>query len=153
MTSENPSSEPKKNLDELIAQFEDVARKRPTPAELAEAERTGAVIQHEEPPEPEPAELPDAPTQPAVGSLALPDVAPVVAELPLEPAPAAPTTEPASTPERAPGAPAMLETIEQWWAAGQRIEVELPGGARHAIFVRGVGQRQWMTMIHGFTTP
>ena len=153
MTGDIPAAEPKKDLDELIAQFEEVARKRPTPAELAEAERTGAEVQHEEPPEPEPAELPVVPPEAAGGAVAEPEVAaaaaaalPATAEVPLVTAPDAPALEPAAV------APAGGEGIEQWWAAGERVEVALPNGAKYSIFVRLLGQGPWMTMLHGFPT-
>ncbi len=199
MTGETPAAEPKKDLDELIAQFEEVARKRPTPAELAEAERTGARVQHEEPPEPEPAELPIAPAEVAVvpappevvtpmaSALEVAEVetplgsAPVVAEVvtPMASAPevaelatpmgaaaevATPVAAaPANAPESAGAPPAPVaaapppsvippEGIEAWWAAGERVEVQLPSGSKHSIFVRVMGHGPWMTLIHGFPT-
>src|SRR5258708_25720112 len=97
MTGETPAAEPKKDLDELIAQFEEVARKRPTPAELAEADRTGARVQHEEPPEPEPAELPIPSPEPLDLRVAPPDLAPAVAAPPLEAVPVSPSA-PAAAP-------------------------------------------------------
>ncbi|HXA41839.1 MAG TPA: alpha/beta hydrolase [Candidatus Solibacter sp.] len=160
MTGETPAAEPKKDLDELIAEFEDVARKRPTPAELAEAERTGAQVQHEEPPEPEPAELPIAPAE-AVPAEAMPaevvtpelevgELATPVAALEAAPAPASAAPAPAA-PGPAPSATSP-EGIEGWWAAGERVEVQLPGGSKYSIFVRVLGQGPWMTLIHGFPT-
>src|SRR5258708_40377283 len=144
MTGDTPAAEPKRDLDELIAQFEEVARKRPTPAELAEAERTGAEGQHEEPPEPEPAELPIPSPEPLALAVAPPDVAAAVAAPPLEAVQGSPPA-PAAAPGEGGG-------IEQWWAAGERGEGQLPNGARYSIFVRVLGDGPWMTMIHGFPT-
>src|SRR5258708_15162537 len=169
MTGETPAAEPKKDLDELIAQFEEVARKRPTPAELAEAERTGARVQHEEPPEPEPAELPIAPAEVAVvpappevptPMASAPEVAtPVAAAEVATPVAAAPAHAPESAgappaPVAAAPPPSVIppEGIEAWWAAGERVEVQLPSGSKHSIFVRVMGHGPWMTLIHGFPT-
>src|SRR5258708_11661248 len=115
MTGETPAAEPKKDLDELIAQFEEVARKRPTPAELAEAERTGARVQHEEPPEPEPAELPIAPAEVAA-----------VAEPPEVETPTASAPEVAAVATPVAAAPEVAEETTPVAAAQGPAEVAAP---------------------------
>ena len=42
--------------------------------------------------------------------------------------------------------------VHIWWAAGERIELELPGGVKRTIFARVAGNGPWMTLIHGFPT-
>jgi pimeloyl-ACP methyl ester carboxylesterase len=42
-----------------------------------------------------------------------------------------------------------MSTIEQWWAEGEQVEVEL-GGARRSIFVRSLGAGPSITLLHGF---
>jgi pimeloyl-ACP methyl ester carboxylesterase len=160
--SDSKPTPPKKDLDELIAQFEDEIRKRPTPTELAEAERTGTAVEHEvaaKAPElePEPAPEPELALEPEP-------------ELALEPAPSAPAPAPvggpaAAAPELAVPAPvvpaaaptaaapaAKVDDLQTWWAGGERVEVELASGAKYAIFTRVLGEGPWMTLIHGFPT-
>ena len=43
----------------------------------------------------------------------------------------------------------LVEEIEQWWAAGERIVLAL-GGHDRTVFVRRLGEGQHMTLLHGF---
>jgi pimeloyl-ACP methyl ester carboxylesterase len=133
---------PKKDLDELIAQFEDEIRKRPTPTELAEAERAGVKVEPAAPPTPMEPE-PEPEPEPAPAPKPEPEPEP---ELALEPAPSAPA------PTALAPAAARVEDLQTWWAGGGRVEVELLSGARYAIFTRVIGDGPWMTLIHGFPT-
>jgi pimeloyl-ACP methyl ester carboxylesterase len=45
-----------------------------------------------------------------------------------------------------------VEDLQTWWAGGERVELELPSGARYAIFTRVLGEGPWLTLIHGFPT-
>ena len=112
------------DLDSLIEKFEEDVRKRPTPDELAAAERelreTAAV------PEPQPVAVAAAPP-------AVPAGAAEVSAPPIE-------TEP------------LPSDIEGWWNSGQRVELQLPGGQRYTIFARVLGRGSWLTLIHGFPT-
>jgi pimeloyl-ACP methyl ester carboxylesterase len=149
--SDSKPTPPKKDLDELIAQFEDEIRKRPTPTELAEAERTGTAVEHEvaaKAPElePEPAPEPELALEPEP-------------ELALEPAPSAPAPAAVEGPAAAAAAPiapapapGRVEDLQTWWAGGERVEVEFASGAKYAIFTRVLGEGPWMTLIHGFPT-
>jgi len=40
-------------------------------------------------------------------------------------------------------------TIDEWWAAGERVAVTL-GGTEHLIFVKRMGDGPSMTLLHGF---
>ena len=124
--SDSPLAGPQKELDELIAQFEEEVRRRPTPDEIAAAEAAGETI---EPPAP-------AETQEPAAAVA--------------PAPPASESPPPSV--AAPAAIAAVEDLHAWWAGGERIELELSGGARRRIFTRVLGDGPWMTLIHGFPT-
>ncbi len=42
-----------------------------------------------------------------------------------------------------------METLEQWWAAGERLTLELNGSERE-VFVRRLGSGPVMTVLHGF---
>src|SRR5271166_847098 len=42
-----------------------------------------------------------------------------------------------------------VQTLEQWGAAGERVTLELGGGARE-VFVRRLGSGPVMTLLHGF---
>ncbi len=44
---------------------------------------------------------------------------------------------------------AGVETLEQWWAAGERLTLELNGSERE-VFVRRLGSGPVMTVLHGF---
>jgi pimeloyl-ACP methyl ester carboxylesterase len=144
VTKDTPAPAPKKDLDELIAQFEDEVRKRPTPTELAEAERTGAPVAHEvADKELEPVFAAEAEPEPLPAPAAEPEFAMGTIPAPLAPAPAAAPPPPA---------PATVEDLQTWWAGGERVELELPNGARYSIFTRVLGDGPWMTLIHGFPT-
>lgn len=121
------------DLDSLIERFEEDVRKRPTPDELAAAERAlrGAAALPEPKPQPKPrANLVIAPAPPVVPAVQAAVVsAPPIPELEVLPA-----------------------DIEGWWNSGQRVELELPGGRVHTIFTRVLGTGPWLTMIHGFPT-
>ncbi len=41
------------------------------------------------------------------------------------------------------------ESIERWWAAGERVQLGL-GGELREIFVRRLGGGPPMTLLHGF---
>lgn len=43
----------------------------------------------------------------------------------------------------------MSESIAEWWSAGERVTLEL-GGAERQVFVRRLGNRASMTLLHGF---
>ena len=212
--SDSKPAPPKRDLEELIAQFEDAVRKRPTPTEMAEAEGTeisvGAAAlpastqrrrrpvvraEPESGPKPKTGLRPQAPEQRATKVAAKdepePDREP---ELALEPAlsafapgpaesaesgvqvpatpaprsassapeqlgPAGPQTAPAPPPSiqdpppiAPPPSAGRIEDLQTWWAGGERVEVEMPDGAKYAIFTRVLGEGPWMTLIHGFTT-
>jgi len=49
-------------------------------------------------------------------------------------------------------APIPFPDLESWWQGGERIEVELPGGARRRVFARVIGSGPWLTCLHGFPT-
>jgi pimeloyl-ACP methyl ester carboxylesterase len=148
--------QPQQALDELIAQFEEEVRMRPTPAELAEAERLkeseageSAANPEEEleadsevarTPLPDPVPTPMPAPSPVPEPLPEPDPDPVPLPQPLPP-PAPLTAMPAITP-----------SVQVWWAAGERVELVLPGGIKRTIFARVTGEGPWMTMIHGFPT-
>jgi pimeloyl-ACP methyl ester carboxylesterase len=44
--------------------------------------------------------------------------------------------------------------IEDWFAAGERVELETPSGARHHLYTRTAGpvDAPWLTLLHGFPT-
>ena len=110
------------DLDDLIEKFEEEVRKRPTPDELAAAER--AQLSEEAAIPAAPAAEPGAASEPQVPE-----------------------------PVRAAAAPVILPSeIEGWWNAGERIQLQLPGGVRRAIFARVLGAGPWLTMVHGFPT-
>ncbi|MFN2463838.1 MAG: alpha/beta fold hydrolase [Candidatus Dormibacteria bacterium] len=48
--------------------------------------------------------------------------------------------------------PGPAEDLAAWWAGGERIAVELPGGISRHIFVRVMGSGPWLTCLHGFPT-
>ena len=138
--SDSAPREPRRDLDELIAQFEDEVRKRPTPAEIAEAEKVEA------------ADAPAVAKQAAPPVTATPAQSSVEAEFDLTPvtAPAPAIAPMASAPAKAQPPPAALEDLQTWWAGGGRVELELAGGQKRTIFTRVLGDGPWLTMIHGF---
>jgi pimeloyl-ACP methyl ester carboxylesterase len=163
---------PKRDLDELIAKFEDDVRKRPTPTEVAAPEPIGVEVPVAAPPtstEPMPVPGPRSQPQsePVPGPQPQPQSGPEPApkpqlepelELAFDPAGSAPPPAPAEVPAAAPApttpaqAPLGIEDLQTWWAGGERVEVELPGGGRYAIFTRVLGGGPWMTLVHGFPT-
>ena len=42
-----------------------------------------------------------------------------------------------------------MTSVEDWWASGQRVDVELDG-ARRAVFLRRTGSGPTVTLLHGF---
>jgi len=42
-----------------------------------------------------------------------------------------------------------VTSVEDWWASGQRVDVELDG-ARRAVFLRRTGSGPTVTLLHGF---
>ena len=131
-------SESRPDLDELISKFEEEVRRRPTPDELAAAER--------------------AAIEPGAAAEVSPPSAPF-AEAPASPAEAMPVDAPpvpAAAVEAAPVDAAPLpvhpEDLDEWLAGGERVEVELPGGRRYRVFARVIGDGPWLTCIHGFPT-
>jgi pimeloyl-ACP methyl ester carboxylesterase len=151
--------QPQQALDELIAQFEEEVRKRPTPAELAEAERL-KVAEASVPPVDDVAMAPE-PSEPAVPMVAripvpdpLPTPVPVPAPEPIPEPDPDPVPLPESRPAPAPAIamPVVTPTAQIWWAAGERVELELPGGVKRTIFTRVTGRGPWITLIHGFPT-
>jgi pimeloyl-ACP methyl ester carboxylesterase len=90
------------------------------------------------------------------------DAAPIPAEVP----PVA-ASQPAAVPEPVPAAveaaaatggaaradfEGAASGIEGWWAAGERVRVELPAGTGYQIFTRTAGKGPWLTLLHGFPT-
>jgi pimeloyl-ACP methyl ester carboxylesterase len=172
--SDSTPAPPTRDLEELIAQFEDAVRKRPTPTEIAEAEGTevsiGAVTlptSRQRQRRPELRAQPESGMKPksGPGPEAAPKPASQVAakrepepdrelELALEPGPSAAPAP--SAPAPAPSAPASsaerIEDLQTWWAGGERVEVETLSGARYSIFTRVLGEGPWITLIHGFPT-
>jgi pimeloyl-ACP methyl ester carboxylesterase len=162
----------------LIAQFEEEVRRRPTPAELAEAERLkeaagqagteatpaaeaptpAAIPQFPAPGAPAAPEVRPQPVPPEVARVPLPDPvptppgpSPVPEPLPVpdpDPVPLPPPPPAPPPPIALPGVP----PVQLWWAAGERIELELPGGVKRTIFTRVTGNGPWITLIHGFPT-
>ena len=120
--SDSPPAEPQKDLEELIAQFEEEVRKRPTPDEIAAAEEAGETIEYR---------------------------APEVAEEPAAPPPSAP---PAAAPVASSSPQAGVEDLQAWWAGGERVELDLGDGGKRTIFTRVLGDGPWLTLIHGFPT-
>jgi pimeloyl-ACP methyl ester carboxylesterase len=133
---ESPPAEPQKALDDLIAQFEEEVRKRPTPDELAEAEEGG---QTAEPPAPLLGSSAGTPPPTVEPALPLTEPPSPPAERPLPPA------EPASP-------PAAVEDLHAWWAGGERVELDLRDGVKRTIFIRVLGSGPWLTLVHGFPT-
>ena len=114
--------EKKPDLEELVDRFERVAHARADTGKL------------DAPAEEVLAEVRDAAPVPEPVSVPVPKVP--------EPAPAAAVAAP----------PPMPTDIEAWWRSGERIDLDLPGGVRRAIFARVIGDGPWLTMIHGFPT-
>ncbi|MEA2645142.1 MAG: hypothetical protein QOE92_225, partial [Chloroflexota bacterium] len=113
------------------------------------------------------AEAPPAPppvAQPPAPPAAL-DVPPPQATVPtpapprvVQPYPQPPAGTPAQAPATAPveaGTPSA-GGIRVWWAAGERVEVEVPAFLGRTniweIFTRVFGAGPWLTMLHGFPT-
>jgi pimeloyl-ACP methyl ester carboxylesterase len=170
--SDSAPRQPQQALDELIAQFEEEVRKRPTPAELAEAERLkeAGELQSADATSAAPVVAP-ASTAPMVRGVELEadeeaDVEPEVARVPLpDPVPApVPVPRPEPIPEPDPDpvplpvtqplvtVPVVTPSISLWWAAGERVELELRSGIKRMIFTRVTGNGPWLTLIHGFPT-
>ena len=131
-------SESRPDLDELISKFEEEVRRRPTPDELAAAERAaiepGAAAEVSPPPAPV-AEAPASPAE-AMPADALPVPAAAVESAPVDPPP--PPTRPVD--------------LDAWLAGGERVEVALPGDRKYRVFARVLGGGPWLTCIHGFPT-
>jgi pimeloyl-ACP methyl ester carboxylesterase len=133
--SESPSAGPRKDLDDLIAQFEEEVRSRPTPDEM------GATDEAEETEE---ALAPAAPELP---------MAPPASQEPLVPAASPPpTVAPAPAPVAAPALPAEVEDLHTWWSGGERVELDLRYGGKLTVFTRVLGNGPWLTLVHGFPT-
>jgi pimeloyl-ACP methyl ester carboxylesterase len=47
---------------------------------------------------------------------------------------------------------APVESLRTWWERGERVHIDLPGGAHWDIFTRTMGGGPWMTLLHGFPT-
>ena len=135
------------DLDELISKFEEEVRTRPTPDELAASERAAAA-----------ATSSDAGPPRAIGEEA-PE--PVIAEAipkatiaPEVPEPVVAATPAAAPPPSVPASPVLArpQDLDAWLAGGERVDVELPGGAGYRVFARVIGDGPWLTCIHGFPT-
>jgi pimeloyl-ACP methyl ester carboxylesterase len=124
---------PRPALDDLIDRFEEDVRQRPTPDEVAAAERAEA-----------------AAASPKTRKRGRPKASQATAPrasaaLPAEAATAAPPPPVAARPLR-------TEDLQTWWAGGERVQVELPDGRSYGVFARVIGDGPWLTLIHGFPT-
>jgi pimeloyl-ACP methyl ester carboxylesterase len=124
--SDSPPAGPQKDLDELIEQFEEEVRRRPTPDEIAAAEAAGETIE---------------------------PLAPAASEEPAAPAaPVPPAVSPPSPPAAASAPPAAVEDLHAWWAGGERVQLHLGDGSKRTMFTRVLGAGPWLTLVHGFPT-